>query len=412
MILYDLLDKGCIRVAFILARYCYRVGLPTLSDDDYDVLEEKIRNEHYEEFKAYLERSYDDDPVPSQLLQKLGIEEVSTGVPTEYYTYLDEDKSNSIRAVRSYDEVWEFVQNNSGKDIHVSLKMDGVNSKTLYKDGKYQLTLSRGRASNSLDYTQGAERILPRRIDGEGFVKITAECFVTEKSLPVLRQKYDVDKYKTSKSAAVSLLRVPHDDEDYKDLNALAFRVDGIPFRSVHEEYEYLESKGFTTPPHFVTSVPKCINFEDFKIWLKKSVFDRMAAFKEEYPSDGVVFEVDTLNDFYEEKNQYSDRQIALKFEQWGFEMLRGKITDIQIEQRRVYKSVRIKIDPIKSSDGCNATYINGFNPGIIIENGLYVGQEVWFERNAGAVNILIHGKRLEGLVNDNDESDNIQDDK
>lgn len=65
-----------------------------------------------------------------------------------------------------------------------------------------------------------------------------------------------------------------------------------------------------------------------------------------------------------------------------------------------------VKIEPIKSSDGCNATYINAFNPGIVIENDLYVGKEVWFERNAGAVNILIHGKRLEGIMNGNEDSD------
>ena len=406
MIIEDLMNKGYEKLAFVLARYCYRVGLPTLSDDDYDVLEDKIRRDYYDECKAYLERSYDDDPIPVKLLKALNMEVVYPSVPREYYDYLDEDKSNSIRAVRSYEEVWDFVNSNKGKLLHVSLKMDGVNSKSLYKNGKYQLTLSRGRASNSLDYTQGAKKILPKFIDGEELTKVTAECFVTKSALPALREKYDSVKYKTSKSAAISLLRVEHELDDYNELNAFAFDIDGGEFSRVQDKYSALEKAGFTTPPHFTISVPDGQSYEEFCVWLKSEVFDTLAAYKEEYPSDGVVLEGDNLLDTYTEKNQYSDRQIALKFEQWGFEYLRGIITDIQIEQRRVYKSVRIKIEPIKSSDGCNATYINAFNPGIVIENDLYVGKEVWFERNAGAVNILIHGKRLEGIMNGNEDSD------
>lgn len=131
MIIEDLMNKGYEKLAFVLARYCYRVGLPTLSDDDYDVLEDKIRRDYYDECKAYLERSYDDDPIPVKLLKALNMEVVYPSVPREYYDYLDEDKSNSIRAVRSYEEVWDFVNSNKGKLLHVSLKMDGVNSKSL-----------------------------------------------------------------------------------------------------------------------------------------------------------------------------------------------------------------------------------------------------------------------------------------
>lgn len=63
-----------------------------------------------------------------------------------------------------------------------------------------------------------------------------------------------------------------------------------------------------------------------------------------------------------------------------------------------MFKSVRIRIDPITTDDDCKAEYINSFNPRILIDNELYEGKEVYFEKNAGAVNILIHGERLEEL--------------
>lgn len=402
-VLYKLIEMDRLFEAYIAARYCYRVGLPTLPDDVYDQIEQQLKAEQYERCKSYLERSYDDDPVPSPLLKVLGIEEVKLAVPNELYTYLEEEKSNSIAAIRSYEEAYEFAKENAGKEFMFSLKMDGVNGKTLYTDGEYRLTLSRGRGGNSLDYTQGARRVLPSRVNAPGVVKITGEFFVDKEALPRLREKYDPGRYKTCKSSAVSMLRVAHDEDDYKDLNMMAFAIEGKTFESVHEEYDFLESVGYKTPPHFIDT-PPTESLEVISDWLKESVFQRLAEFREKYPSDGVVMEVDSLTEVYEEKNQYTARQKALKFEQWGFEYMRGRITDIIIKQQRVYKSVRIKIEPIFSSDGCKAEYINGFNPGIIIENDLYVGKEVWFERNAGAVNILIHGERLQGLKGEGDD--------
>ena len=74
-------------------------------------------------------------------------------------------------------------------------------------------------------------------------------------------------------------------------------------------------------------------------------------------------------------------------------------VTDIVITQRRVNASVRIKIEPLVTNDDCKAQWINGFNPSILFANNIKVGTEAYFERNSGAVNILIHGKRLDDLL-------------
>ena len=75
-------------------------------------------------------------------------------------------------------------------------------------------------------------------------------------------------------------------------------------------------------------------------------------------------------------KDQYVSRQLALKFDHWGYACYEGIIKSIRIEQRRVNKSVRIEIEPVKTRDGNNATVINSFNPSIIIENDLYIGKK------------------------------------
>lgn len=60
--------------------------------------------------------------------------------------------------------------------------------------------------------------------------------------------------------------------------------------------------------------------------------------------------------------------------------------------------SCRVKIKPIKTADSCSAEYINVFNPSILISQGINVGSEIEFERNSGAVNILLYGKRLDSF--------------
>lgn len=398
MIIDDLISKGWYLPAYVLARYCYRVGLPTVDDAVYDQIEEYLREHDYEKAHEWLERSYDDDPIPTKLLELTKIPVVEMKPPTELYEYLEEEKSNSIRAVRDMHDVYDFVNRNRGKQIMFSLKLDGVNSKSLWKDERYQLSLSRGRKGNSLDYTPGAKYVLPRRIEGTELLKITGEFFVNGDALPALREKYGADKYKTSKSSAISMLRVEHKADDYSDLMFLAYSVEGKVFDKVTDMYKYLESLGFETPPYLVLDqFPQ--DYAEFEEFINSVVLDRLAVAGKALPSDGVVMEVNDLNAVYKDEHQYSERQLAIKFGHWDFEYLVGTITDIIIEQKRVHCSVRIKIEPMHSADGCKAEYLNSFNPSILIENDLQIGKQVYFERNSGAVNIIIHGKRLQGLT-------------
>ena len=118
-------------------------------------------------------------------------------------------------------------------------------------------------------------------------------------------------------------------------------------------------------------------------------------------PSDGVVVEVNDLTFFGEQKDQYSDRQIALKFEQWLFNTYTGIVRNILWRQNRVHASIRVEIEPMETVDGCTAQFINVFNPAILISNHIRIGSLIHFERNSDAVNILIQNDRLkDGKVN------------
>lgn len=404
MTIQDMLNNKDYQSVYILARYFYRIGEPFLSDSQYDQMESLLKQYRYNELKAYFNRTYDDDPVPLELLQQIGVEPVKFTDLTgreELLTSMNEDKSLSIHSVTSYEEAWDFFSRlrEYQQDFMSSLKMDGDNTKMLYVDGEYALSMSRGRKGTSFDFTDQSAKVMPSRIQTtQHHLRVFGESYVLEEALPILRNEYDPSKYKTCKSAAISMLRVRHKSEHYKYLKTRVFFAEGLE-NTLHEMFDNLESQGIDTAPHKLfkwESIPE--SFEEFKVWLKQEIFDYFEAAGQGIPSDGVVVEVDDLLWIGEQKEQYNNRQLALKFEQWGYKYEKGVITGIRVEQQRVYKSVRVTIEPVVQYDGCTATIINVFDPSILIRNNLCVGETVYFEKNSGAVNILIHGEKLKSI--------------
>lgn len=372
----------------------------------YDSLTKSIKNSYYDLFKEYLERTYDDDPIPYDLLKEVGIkpvEIISRKDRAGLYAQLDEEKSLSIESVTSYEEVFPFFLNcrNMQKDITMSLKMDGINTKMLYQNDKFGVAVSRARSGDGFDFTDTLANIIPLNINtGKQELKITGESYVMPDGLQVLRDKYDNKKYKTSKSAAISMLRVKHDAEDYKYLRTKIFSVEGL-CDSLYETYSLLRTLGFDSVPFLLVKwqdIPN--NLAEFTVFLKEK-FEQLRKWQEEenIPADGVVCAIDDLlwNDTI--TNQYSNKQIACKFEYWKFDVYKARVTEIVTEQRRVNVSVKVKIETMTTSDDCEARVINSFNPAILVANDIRVGTEIYFERNSGAVNILIHGKRLEDIL-------------
>ena len=396
------------RDIWILARYFYRIGeAPIITDSVYDRMTNLFKEKCYDELHAYLDRTYDDDPIPYDLLEEIGVRPyvpVTKIGRNDLFDLLNEDKSLSIDSIVNYRSAYDFLMDkvDNKLDVVASLKMDGVNVKSLYQSGKFSLSLSRGRASNSFDFTDQAAYVLPAFINNDlPELRVTGECFVVKEGLEKLRAKYAQDKYKTSKSAAISLLRVKHSINDYKDLRLKVFAAEGLA-DTVIKTFEILKSFGFDVVPYLFIpwyTIPR--DYDEFCIWLRDAVFQQMhdAQLAGDMPADGVVLEVNNYGWQDTISNQYSNRQIACKFDFWAFESYKAIVKEIVIVQRRVTASVRVKIEPMQTNDACEAKIINIFNPSILIHNDIKVGDFVYFERNSGAVNILIHGKRLDDLL-------------
>lgn len=403
----EMLAQNRLEDVYALIRYLYRIGEPIVSDTLYDRFELNVRQVCPD--SPYCTRTYDDDPIPYQLLKEVGVQatETTAEIPglSEMAAAMNEDKSLGMNPVTSAEEAFDYFQmlRNNHLDFMSSLKVDGVNTKMLYVNGNLTLSMSRGRGdANSLNYMEGSSKIMAMYqpdLVGTGQLRITGESYVEDSARQYLRDKYDKNRYKTCKSSAISMLRVKHDEEDYKHLHTVIFSAIGLE-TSLDKMFDRLEKDGFETVPHILhrwEEIP--LDLVTFTKWLTEDVMKPIARIGAGIPSDGCAIEVNDLTWVGEENGQYSNRQLALKFGDWSFKIYKGVITDIITQQKRVYRSVRVRIDPIVTDDDCKAQIINTFNTSILIENDLYKGKEVYFEKNAGAVNILIHGKRLQEIL-------------
>lgn len=409
----QLINTRRLEDAFAIMRYAYRIGDPIISDAGYDDFERKFKQRYPE--SDYTKRTYDDDPIPYGILSEFDILPItfdSQEFYNEMWSHLNDDKSLSMNSVTCAEDAYDHFQmlRDNKLDFMASLKVDGVNTKMLYYKGDLLISMSRGRGNaNSMNYMEGSSKVMPptiRRYNDIENLRVTGESYVDKDKLPYLREKYDIYRYKTSKSSAISMLRTAHNVADYKYLHTAVFAAEGLE-DTLEKTFNHLLLEGFEVVPHELhswTEIPQ--DKEEFKKWLCTEVMAPIAKAGGDMPSDGCAIEVNDLTWAGTQDNQYSTRQIALKFGPWQFKVYKGIITDIKFEQKRVLKSVRVQIDPIVTDDDCKAEIINTFNPGILIENDLYVGKEVYFEKNAGAVNILVHGNRLsmlkdEGIIID-----------
>ena len=76
MTLQEILASKRLGDIFILARYFYRIGEPIISDQVYEKIVAAVKHFRPENLVAYLDRTYDDDPVPIELLKEIGVEPI------------------------------------------------------------------------------------------------------------------------------------------------------------------------------------------------------------------------------------------------------------------------------------------------------------------------------------------------
>lgn len=410
--LISLVKADRVEDAFRLVRFFYRVGEPLIEDWVYEIMIRSVEEMHPN--SVYLNQTYDDDDIPVDLLLEFGeIDKIPLMASGEEYAQLNEDKSFSIEPHTNYSTAYQWYQNVCGERLILMLKMDGVYTKALNVGGETKICLSRGRRGNSFDLTDTSVRyVLPRFVDfeTEDSVRLYGEAFVPAEYLDKLQEMFATkDKFTTTKGGAITLLRTRYPEAAYAYVKQVMFDADGLA-DSKSRTLEILEKKGFDVVPYLMIEPGELgETLEEFTQRLKVKM-DEMyekagSAYEYVIPTDGLVLEVDSKTIDFEVKNQYSARNIALKFEYWAYEYYKGRIEEIVLTPRRVQYSVRVKIAKMKTNDRCTAEWINGFNLAILARHNLHVGSTIYFSRASNAYNNLIYGENLQEILLGEDET-------
>lgn len=383
---------------YVLSRLFYSMGKPIISDEVYDKIEGAIKKA--QPSNEYLTRTYDDDPFPTELLEKWGFNvrviERAYYSPKSFSTYelhskeMDEEFSKSITPVETYLEAIEWLDKiKDGEEIVASLKIDGINTKNFYKEGKYKVSATRGRGGTPFDISKNTSRILPATVERQGNVFVRGEAIITKQGLEEMN-KAGID-FKTCRSAAMSVLRKDISSEWYKYLEIVSFKTNG--HNTLTSSLEELKDNNFTVVPYRVVKKIKSKDREEIIDWLNNIMEELWEEGLEKgYPSDGVVLEINNQALFNSkgEDTKYNFGNIALKIGRWKPGYYKGVITGIEIEQQKSKCSVVGLIEPVKLDNGITVSRVNLFNLDIMISNGINIGSEIDFEyKSESSVNLI-----------------------
>lgn len=284
---------------------CYRFGIPAVPDQEYDAIL-RLYIDTYPQLASLNDDTYDDRIFSTVVLEAVRMsstkgQRVKTGKRMDLtgvagYDELNMEKTTSIRPVITPDEAFVFWKDAPMCRVHFSLKIDGINTKMSFSsDGKgLELALSRGRATNSIDYTEAVRNMLTvRGINANGLSgRVIGESFVGLEDLKVLQTKYPDKDYKSPKSTAMAMLRAPGNFQvdDYKLLSFCAF---DYAERKPDSAFRLLQQEGMTVPPYLefeAQKIPRS-SLEDFNTWMNQNVLEPLWCAGEELGigSDGEI---------------------------------------------------------------------------------------------------------------------------
>ena len=250
---------------YILARWCYSIGKPIISDAEYNQLHRTISALYPD--NPYVNRSWSSDPCPKDLL-------IANGMSQYIFDVVLTDKTESIPSLNSYLELENVL--GKIKSGTISYKHDGWNYQASYYDGRPILFQSRGRERDAV----AAEHMLqyiPQEIPLKGKVTVVMEVTVSNAAFDFCKRKFG----NVSQRGAVSTLIA---NKEYSNLLSLhAFNI--ISETPVSNVFETLQSWGYKTPMwQYVHSYEDIVEaIDSYSEFLQKY----------DYPTDGLVFKGD-----------------------------------------------------------------------------------------------------------------------
>lgn len=405
---------------WIVSRFMYLIGAPIMTDGSYTNYQhifERICNDVDVEQRAllkvdvlreYLNRVYDEDPIPYEYFPILGLNEDQESLLVEKYMeakhlnegnldlentddiiassirdMIDEDPPKSIRPVENISEAYVWFEKMKGIELCASLKIDGINLRLFYIEGKLEYCCTRGRSGNVIDYTRVMSDIVPKYLEFNGVPftgKVRGEGYVMPDKLEYLRSNYSAD-YVVPRTAAKTMLSVPHRKEDMKYLRYISFNNDITD--NLYRKLDRFGDKGFDiVPKRLITWNGGTI--EEFTNWISVILTEMHNI--EVYSNlkcDGMVVEVNNPHEFEKLRadSNYDEGNLALKLGPWEPEVYEAVVKQLVMyrEENKIQFNCKAYIEPVTISSGITLSTVNMFNLGLVQKYGVKPGDTIRF---------------------------------
>lgn len=334
---------------YIVARWCYLMGEPFLSDPEYDKIEQAFKMLYPDD--EHSKQSWSFDSCPEELLKKYNKASLICNPVMGYM-------AESISSINSDSGVKDAFYN-LNKKSRLSFKIDGWNTRVSYFNGNIVNIQTRGRSGNNLD-VKYLSSIFPQKIPYKGRVAVTGEISIPNSKWPQV-------KAMTGNSDQRASIRTMFAQSNTECLSFLAFNIfreDGL---SYDDPYEVLKEIGFKTP--------RFVWVHNYKELLDGIRYMSFLNHGYDYLTDGLVIENDSI-------------QLALRVGDWEEHNMYSFVTGYEEDPGMYGTFFKLLCNPIQN-EGKTFSKISINNIATIVENKLEIGSPVAFSLRSAA-NVVI----------------------
>jgi len=360
---------------YLLAKQKYYEGNPIMSDYEFDLLEENLKDSNSQVINIVGSQSLKDAKFnhasPMLSLNKIQVHH-NIDFPTDKFnTWYSSNKTKAL--------------------LEATPKFDGSSCNLIFENGSLEWALTRGDKVKGQNIIDKMKLIVPETINIKDKCEIRGEVVIPIK---IFEEKYAKD-YKNPRNFVAGILgRDEINEEIIKDFRFVSFEArihNGSEFYHHPHTIEFLKENGFITSVFI-----KVFEHTDFK-----SVYDLFANFRKTspYQLDGIVIKFpESDRQSIGETDHHPKWAMAIKFPPMeSIATIRNIIWSPGVSGE--FTPIA-ELDPI-DLDGTTVSNVNLHNYGNVIRQGLFPGAKVIVVKSGDIIPIV---QKVVESVNDNIE--------
>lgn len=320
----------------------YVLNDPVITDQEYDELMREL---------IELEEKYPELKTPDSPTQRVG-GKVSEGFEKVKHSVrmLSLDNTYSEEELRKFDERIKKALEVDKVDYVVELKIDGFAVALRYKEGKFEMGLTRGDGITGEDITENLKtvRSIPLRLRKKVDIEVRGEVYMPKDEFERInreRMKEGLPLFANPRNAAAGTMRqLDNSEVARRKLDSFIYSIvypENYGLKTQKEILEFLKSAGFKVNPNYMVTerVEDIIDYWNYWIENRKKL---------EYNIDGLVIKVNSIEyqNLLGETAKSPRWAIAFKF---PAEQVRTKIIDVTVQVGRTGVLTPVaELEPVK----------------------------------------------------------------